>query len=224
MNDIHTATGLIVPDGMTLQELPLDDGTLQFWGEFLDREESGSADDSRWTELNLYRIIDDDPSHDSSLPAKDENRDMYGRQMWLLYTIAHSLVYHSRNGCGRGVRMKVSDLVTREIDPEGLEACERCCPSPVLDAFPEAEFRIEIPLHFYTPCQNAQKLMRSLWRDPRCENCHDRAHEDGRCRKCGCDHYVEARRTLSIPGRNLLERVAQQDPGIAAAMTTTKRL
>lgn len=224
MNGTMMTGGIAIPDGMILQNLPAEDGNIEFWGTFLDSEESGSEHDSRWTELSLYKMIDTDSGHDSSLPSSDDNRNMFGQQMWLLHTVAHSVVYHGKNGCGRGVRMRVADFGSRLADPEVLERCERCDPEVWWESSPDAEFRVEVPLYFYTACQTPQKVIRSLWREPRCENCHDRAHEDGKCRKCGCTQFREAKRTLSIPGRNLLERVAQKDPEIAAAMSVTKRL
>jgi hypothetical protein len=223
---------LTLPAGMKYYELPTGDYPLVFWGRFLDEEDTDDGKRNRWAHLKLFEIIDTNPSHDSSLKESDENREMYGRKMYLLYTIGHTLVYHDEDAaCRGGVRMRVSDFPRKtadfpltEEDPD-LEPCETCNPADYHSASPEDFFRLEITWYTVVPCQSAGKLIRSLYRDPRCENCRHKPHEGKRCYQCStCTQYKEAPRSLSGPGRNLLEKVKDQEPEIAQAMGMKRRL
>ena len=220
---------LTLPAGMKYHELPTGDNPLVFWGKFLHEVDTDDGNRSRWAHLQLYKIIDTDPSHDSLLKREDENHDMYGKQMWLLYTIGHTLVYHDKDSsCRGGVRMRVSEFARKsadfplsEDDPE-LEPCEKCSPSDYRHASPGDFFRLEITWYSYTPCQSATKLIQSLYRDPRCAVCRHKPHS--KCWTCGCTTYKEAPRTLSVPGRELLEGVRDTEPDIAAALGAKRRL
>ena len=222
---------LKLPAGMKLYELPTGDYPLVFWGRFLEEEDTDDGKRKRWAHLMLFGIIDTNPAHDSSLPPEDENYQMYGKTMYLLYTIGHTLVYHDEDAaCRGGVRMRVSEFSRKTADfPHGdddpdLEPCEECSPGDYHSAAPGDFFRLEITWYSDTPCQSADKLIRSLYRDPRCSNCRHKPHEGRRCYQCTCPQYKEAPRSLSGPGRNLLEKVRDQEPEIAKAMGTKRRL
>lgn len=217
--------GIDIPAGMRYCELPAEDETLQFWGKFLDSEDTDNGDSLRWAELRLYRIVDTNPDHDHSLPAHDENRDMYGKEMYLLYTIGHSLVYHDpKASCRGGKLVRAGEFRNRAEDWGELVMCPECSPEDWEIVSPETVFRLELPWYTYIPCQSPQKVIASLHRKPRCQNCRDAPHKGERCKRCDCTRYSEAPRVLSVPGRALLEKVAKIDPDIAAAMTTKKRL
>lgn len=223
MDHVTAPEGIEIPAGMRYCELPAEDETLQFWGRFLDSEDTDTGDSLRWAELRLYRIVDTNPDHDDRL--HDENKAMFGKQMWLLYTVGHSLIYHSfRANCKGGKPVPAGDFNDRADDASELTGCPDCSPDDWENALPGTLFRLEVPWYSYTPCQSAGKVIRSLYRRARCQNCGDGPHDGGKCRRCWCEDYREAPRTLSVPGRALLEKVAKIDPDIAQAMTKTKRL
>jgi|SRR5882724_3071261 len=221
---------LTLPPGMKYLELPTGDNPLVFWGKFLHEVDTDDGNRNRWAHLQLYKIIDTDPSHDDSLPGEDENRGMYGKQMYLLYTIGHTLVYHDKDSsCRGGVKMRVSEFARKSADfprsgdDSDLEPCEKCSPPDYRQASPDDLFRLEITWYSYTPCQSASKLIVSLYRDPRCAVCRHKPHGH-KCWTCGCATYREAPRMLSVPGRELLEGVRDTSPDIAAAMGAKRRL
>jgi hypothetical protein len=214
-----TPQGFPVPDGFTWHELPTDAQPLVFLGRHLETEDTDDGDRPRWTELRLYRVIDTHPEHDDSLPPGNENRGMYGKQMWLLYTIAHSLIYHAVDGCAKGVATLISDFPAKAEDLGGLEPCPQCLP-PDWESLPgDARLRLEMPWYPYTICQSPEKVIRALQREARCEDCQEtcrRKPHRGVC-SCGCRSYREEPRTLSGPGHNLIEKVRRIDPDIDAA-------
>jgi hypothetical protein len=222
---------LTLPAGMKYHELPTGDNPLVFWGQFIHEVDTDDGNRSRWTHLQLYKIIDTDPEHGESLSGFDENARMYGREMYLLYTIGHTLVYHDKDSsCRGGVKMPVSDFARKtadyplsEDDPD-LEPCEKCSPADYRQASKDDLFRLEITWYSYTPCQTADKLIQSLYREPRCAACRHKPHA-AKCWTCGwCTTYREATRMLSAPGRELLEGVRDTDSDIAAAMGAKRRL
>lgn len=223
---------LTLPAGMKYHELPTGDRPVIFWGKFLEEEDTDDGKRPRWAQLKAFRIIDTNPEHDSLLPDSDENKGMYGKEMYLLYTIGHTLVYHDDDAaCRGGVRMKVSEFSRKTADfPRGeddpdLEPCDECLPRDYRLASGDDIFRLEVTWYTVIPCQNAGKLIRSLYRDPRCENCRHKPHEGRKCYQCStCPGYREASRTLSGPGRNLLEKIRDSEPEIAKAMEEKKRL
>src|SRR5208282_4902624 len=221
---------LTIPLGMRHCELPTGDYPLEFWGRFVREEDTDTGESKRWAHLLLYAIIDTNPEHDTSLPETDENYGMYGKEMYLLYTIGHTLVYHDEDAtCRGGVRVKVADFPRKNIDfpssdeDPDLEPCDACTPRDYRIASEDEFFKLEVTWYSYTPCQTADKLIRSLYRDPRCETCRHKPHENRRC-PCRCANYREAPRTLSTPGRNLLEGARDTEPEIAKAMGMKKRL
>lgn len=225
MDHVTTFPGIEIPADMRYHELPAEDETLEFWGKLLASEDTDTGDSLRWAELQLYRIVDTNPEHDSRLPASDENRGMYGKQMWLLYTIGHSLVYHATGtSCRGGKQVPAGEFRTRAEDPFELVPCPDCSPDDWDAVGEDTLFRLEMPWYTYIPCQTPKKVVESLYRKPRCQNCRDEPHKGGSCRRCGCDSYREAPRVLSVPGRALLEKVAQVDPEIERAMAKVKRL
>jgi hypothetical protein len=95
---------------MRHHELPVGEETLEFWGRFVDDVDTDSGDRARWAELRLYKIIDTNPDHDDSWPHDDGFRGTFGEEIWLLYTVGHSVVYHDLFGCNKGVAMKIADF------------------------------------------------------------------------------------------------------------------
>ena len=222
---------LKLPLGMMHYELPTGDYPLEFWGRFIHEVDTDNGERVRWAHLLLFRIIDTNPEHNSSLKEEDEDRDMYGKEMYLLYTIGHTLVYHREDApCRGGVRVKVSEFgrksadFPREEDDPDLEPCDVCSPRDYHLSGPDDFFRLEITWYKYYPCQTADKLIRSLYRDPRCVNCRHKPHEGRKCHDCRCTNYQETPPVLSTPGRQLLDEVRDAEPEIARAMGTKKRL
>ena len=226
MSNAVPPSGVQIPADMKFFELPGQDEELHFWGKFLDAEDTETEDSLRWAELRVYRIIDTNPDHDHSLPASDENRDMYGQQMWLLYTIGHSLIYHDLYAsCRGGKAVAAQDFGDRAEDPGETIPCPDCTPEDWETAPRDKKFRLELPWYTAVPCQTPEKLINALYRKPRCLNCGDAAHGGfPRCNRCGCTDYREAPRRLSVPGRNLLDKLAKVDPEIARAMIRVRTL
>ena len=225
MNYMAPPEGLTIPQGMRYCELPAGEEGLEFWGRFLDKVDTDSGDRLRWAELRLYKYLDTNPEHDDSWDLDDGFRGTYGQEIWLLYTVGHSLVYHAADSsCNRGVRSKVSEFPAANADHEDLEPCEQCSPADWETVNPDEEFRLEITWYSYTPCATGEAVVRSLYRPPSCKNCRDKPHEGVRCRSCGCTSYAEAPRMLSIPGRRLIEQVRKIDPDIARSASRIRKL
>lgn len=193
-----------IPEDMMHYQLPEAD----FWGKFLAEADTDNGRSPRWAQLQLFVIINTNPA-----------RKEFGEQMWLLYTTGHSLVVHSLDGCGLGLMAKAHEFpdITAE-DPEDLVACPECHPGDwTLNS--DGEYSLEVARHTSIPCQSAEKVIRSLCRDPRCETCKHPAHANRNCGHCGCDAYVAEQPTLSAPGRQLVEKARRLDPEIDRAAT-----
>jgi hypothetical protein len=205
-------------EGMTWHTLPADGHPVKFFGKLLSETDTDDRERLRWAELRLYRIIDTNAGHDDSLEDGDENKRMYGQPMWLLYTVGHSLVYHKLGTCQGGIMLRVADFRARAEFPDELEPCPRCKPAQDWEALdPQEKLRLEVRWYSYTPCQSAGKVIESLWRDPQCLTCQDRAHQNRTCSQCGCRNYREAPRQLSVPGHQLIEQVRLIDAEIDLA-------
>jgi hypothetical protein len=200
-----------MPEDMRDYELPAGEETLIFHGRFLDGVDTDSDDRFRWAELRLYKIV-----------------TATGDQAWLLYTIGHSLVYHAANGCSKGVKVRVGDFGSfrTEDEMDDLEPCAECNPRDWRVADEADVYRLEITWYSYTVCPTADKVLESLYRERRCANCRQRCkpHDGEACWKCGCGEYSPAPRTLSVPGRRLIEQVKAKDPEIAKAVMKVRRL
>ena len=182
---------------------------LEFWGTFLGKVHTDNGDRVRWAELRLYKILDSNPEHDDSWSPDDGNRGMFGKQLWLLYTIGHTLVYHDLDApCNRGVRSRVADFPSLNADWEELEPCAGCNP-PEMETVPAGEeFRVEVTWYSYVPCLTVPKVIESL---SKCAECQHKPHS-GNCYRCGCGNY---RGVLTSPGSKLFEIVKKADPDIA---------
>jgi hypothetical protein len=219
---------LDIPVGMKHHELPTSKGTIEFWGRLIDETDTDNGDRQRWAELRLYKILDTNPEHDEH--AFGEDQDMFGKEMWLVYTIGHTLVYHEMGSpCNRGIEASVAEFPSKTADfPEGpddpdLEPCEECRPLDYHEADDEDLYELEVTWYRHIPCQSAEKVIRSLYREPRCEACRHKPHETRRCR-CSCTRYVESTPMLSIPGSRLISKVKSKDPEIARAAAVKTKL
>jgi hypothetical protein len=209
--------GITLPPGMKRHTLPAGDETLVFWGQFIDSVDTDDGDRTRWAELQWWDIIDTNPGHDDKCPD-EENRGMFGKRMYLLYTIGHSLVYHDLDGpCKGGVATRAADFGTRAEDPDDTVPCEKCSPEDWQQVPGEQKFRLEVTWHSYTACQTAEKMIESL---SRCRNCRDKPHAGVRCYKCGCTGYDGV---LTSPGYKLVQQVKDRYPEVARAVARTKR-
>lgn len=201
---------LEIPAGMKHYELPTREETLDLTGKLLyvvDNDQGGP----RWAELKTYRILNTDPES-----------DVFGQEMWLLYTIGHSMAYHAADGCNRGILLPVRDFPAQAEDPEGLEACPRCRP-PQWDSAPDdLQLRLEVTWYKYVLCKTPDMLYNALCREPSCANCTHRRHQAYPC-SCGCAEYEEAPRELSVPGRRMWEQLRRLDPDIAKAATRRRK-
>ena len=208
-------------EGMTWTTLPADGHPIKFLGRLLSETDTDDRERLRWAELRLYKIIDTNPAHDDSLPGEDEDHGMYGKPMWLLYTVGHSLVYHQLGACPGGIIVRKADIAVRADNPGDLEPCPKCRPQDWTQMADDQKLRLEVTWYSYTPCQSAEKVIQSLWRNLQCLTCHDEAHQDRVCGRCGCRRYREAPRQLSVPGHQLIEQVRLLDEEIdrAAGMT-----
>lgn len=209
--------------GMKAYELPTNTGTLKFYGRLIDLVDNDRGDRPRWAELRLYKTLDSNPAHDDSLPPDNEYRGMYGQEMWLLYTIGHTLVYHRDDGCGKGVQMTPVDIPNQAEDHTQLVRCRDCRPRDWRNAAENDLFDVEITWYSYVPCPTPQKVIRSLHRDVRCKNCRHKPHETWTC-KCRCRKFEETPAQLSMPGSKLVGKVKLRDPEIAAAAVEEIRL
>jgi len=203
---------LEIPPDMMHYELP----TVDFWGKFIHSVDTDNGDRERWAELQLWEIID---------TSSDALNERYGKRMFLLYTIGHSLVVHrASGGCNRGVKLRAGGFATRTVEPlSELLPCEECDPSPDWALFPEREYRLEVTWYTDVPCETADKLVASLYREPRCDGCRHKPHEDVKCYRCGCTDYAEAPKRLSVPGTRLIEEIRDLYPDVAKAATERKK-
>jgi hypothetical protein len=199
-------TDISIPPGMKHWELPTEEGTLDFTGRLIHAVDNDRGDRPRWAELRLYKILSDE-----------------GSEMWLLYTIGHTMVYHRENSeCNRGIAVRAAEFWSRAEDPEGLEPCVRCAP-PDWRLDQEAVFDLEVTWYTYTPCATAEKVIEALRKPPSCARCGHKPHETYAC-WCRCEDYAEGLRPLSAPGKRLIEQVRLLDPEIAKASARRVRL
>lgn len=204
-----TEVALAIPPGMKHYELPAGEQTLDFWGRLIYAIDNDRGDRPRWAELRLYKILATDP----------DDEIMYGRQMWLLYTIGHTLVYHARGSeCNKGIAVAAGDFRDRAEDWENLEPCEFCHPANWETVDDAQQFELEVTWYSYTPCRSPQEVLDALRREPRCKNCNHKPHDGYRCRDCRCFDYAEGPRPLSVPGRRLIEHVRHLDEDIRRAV------
>jgi hypothetical protein len=217
---------------MEIWELPIEDGnTLNILGRRIDGVDNDSGDRLRWAQLQLFKCIDRDPSHDDSLPPGNPNRGMYGKEIYLLYTTGHSVVVHDPSGICKteGVRLPASRFPEENEDFRDLEPCPKCHPDlSVLpldgeeedweDLPPALEFNLEVSWYSHTLCRDAGLVIDAL---RKCRNCSHRSHRSWTC-ACNCDEYLEG--PLTSPGRKLVEQCVPLDAGIAAAYRVKKRV
>lgn len=97
-------------------KLAMLDRTLEFQGELVESATMETAEQQRWTELELYRVTD-------------------GTGRYVLYVLGRSVVYHVHDGaCNTGTPMKVRDL------DEDAEPCKECHPDGLeMDALVDRE-------------------------------------------------------------------------------------
>lgn len=193
-----------IPEDMTYHQLP----EAGFWGKFLAEADTDNGRNPRWAQLQLFAIIDTNPAHKE-----------FGERIWLLYTTGHSLVVHSLDGCGLGLMARAHEfpLITVEA-PDDLVACAECHPQD-WTANPEGQYSLEVARYTSIPCQSAEKVIRSLCRDPRCETCKHFPHANRDCPRCGCGDFTPEMPTLSGPGRQLVDIARKLDPEIDRAAT-----
>jgi hypothetical protein len=195
-----------LPADMKHHELAAGEETLDFYGKLLYAVDNDRGDRPRWAELRLYKIFNTDPGSEH-----------HGKEMWLLYTVGHTMVYHCLDSeCNKGIAVSAADFPERAEDSEGLEPCVVCNPADWADAPPGELFELEVTWYTYTPCATPEKVLDALRREPRCKNCPHKPHETYGC-WCGCKDYAEGPRSLSVPGRRLIEQVKHLDPEIARA-------
>jgi hypothetical protein len=225
----HVNDILHVPLGMEKWELPIEDGNvLDIVGRRIDGVDNDSGNRLRWAQLQLFKCLDRNPSHDSTLPEKDANRGMYGREIYLLYTTGHSVVVHDSKGkCRTGTRLPASRFPKENEDFRDLEPCPEC--NPDLSGLPldgeevdweggSLVFNLEVTWYSHTLCQDAGLVIDAL---RKCRHCSHRSHRAWTC-ACGCDEYMEG--PLTSPGRKLVEQCVTLDPGIAAAYRGRKKI
>lgn len=199
-----------------LLELPAGECDLILENPLLVTEvDNDRGDRPRWAQIQLW-------SYDT--PA--------GRQ-YLIYTIGHSVIYHVHGprGCGNGIPVTAAEFPTLgtpaapiPAEPAAdLDPCEDCQPPPWQDAPPSTLFNVEYTWYRHRKCADGDEVIDGLRRDPKCRNCWHR-HKTGRPCWCRCDQYEESPRTLSIPGRQLVEQARRADPEIARAARRKLRL
>lgn len=198
-------SALEIPLGMKQHELPTREESLEFTGKLIHAEDNDQGDRPRWAELRLYRILVTNPDD-----------DLFGQEMWLLYTIGHTMVYHAQHGCNKGIVLPAGDFPEQAEDSGGLEPCVRCRPPEWESADPETLLRLEVTWYTYTPCKTAESVYNGLCREASCDACGHKPHKTYAC-SCGCEDYEEAPRVLSVPGRRLWEQARRLDPDIAKA-------
>lgn len=221
---------LAIPAGMTEHELRATEETLHFWGYLIDQVDNDSGNRVRWAQLCLYKLLDSNEDHQAVLPFTewlvafpDEDPDdygLFGQEMWLLYTIGHSLVVHERDTSCRhhGVRSTPAEFRRHNEDYEDLEACAACHPDMTGDVF-----ELETTWYSWTRCQTPEKVLLSLRKEASCRHCTHKPHRDRGC-WCRCPEYAEGSRPLSVPGERLLRQVSGLDPEIAAVFSRRRQL
>jgi hypothetical protein len=202
--------------GWQSYELPVDavsKETIEFYGKLLGTVDNDGGDRPRWAELRLYKAFSEESRQD----------------IWLLYTIGHTLVYH-RSGrrssrCqGKGETVNALQIPAYAEDEDNLDPCVFCNPPDWEDAADDDLFDLELTWYTPTPCSTAERVYNALRREARCANCTHKSHEDRQCWTCECTDYAEGPRTLSIPGRKLWDQARAADPEIAKAAVRKVRL
>jgi hypothetical protein len=214
-----------IPAGMTSLRLPTGGPPLDTHGRLVDYEDNDSGSRPRWAVLHLYEIFDTNPEHNDSLPDGDPFRGMYGKTMYLIYTVGHSVIYHSADTpCNTGVRVAVKDIETESQEhPDDLEPCPRCQPGNWRDMAPGDQIQLETTWFKWKACRTPEDVVTGLLTDPKCATCHHKPHEGRQC-DCGCTDYVPAPQALSVPGAKLLEKARRHDKNIAAVLDTPLRI
>lgn len=184
------------------------DGTLEFHGKLLGVVDNERRGRPRWAEIELYKYVDTDESHISANPELNT----YGKQLYLLHTMGHSVVYHAVDGdCNKGILVPVEDFGNRAEFPGDLEPCEDCNPDPWYDATPGTMFELEVLRHLIYKCRTAEDVMVRLRRPPRRIGTRD-------------VHFTAEPAVLSSPGQRLVELVKYKDDDIRRAASRTVRL
>lgn len=213
----------VIPPEMKYLELEAEEGILELYGKLITSVDNDRGDRPRWAEIFLYSYVDTNPEHDETLPEDDENYGTYGKKLYLVYTMGHSVVYHRHDSpCNKGfplpagefLDLREEDCAIRAEDPDDLEPCERCRPPRWNKTDPETILDLEVTWYRFYKCRDGDDVLDALRKDPRCKNCTHKAHEYKWC-WCSCDDYVEGPRPLSIPGRRLVEKARHLDPEIA---------
>lgn len=205
----NPVTEAVMNSALHHYELPTNDMPIEFDGWFIDSLDNGGKDRIRWAVLELYGW---------------QPRDG-GPLGYILYTIGHSLVYHSLDAeCNKGVVTTVGNIGDVTPEPFGeLEPCPDCEPPDLEDLTDDDQVEMEETWYKWAQCRNAEELLLALRKEARCRNCFHRPHEGHPCGTCrACLQYEEAPRPLSIPGQRLLAQVKGREPEIARAMREKK--
>jgi hypothetical protein len=230
---------LTIPKGMkqiTIDSMP----PTEFHGKLLGVVDNDRHGRPRWAELELYRYVDTDPEHvryidDGGLyndpPIVDEANSTYGKEMYLLHTMGHSVVYHRADSeCNKGITIPVEQFAKRAEFPDDLEPCPECRPPAFADLDDDEELALEILRHLIHSCRNADSVLERLKRPSKmtCPQCngHRSFPEFTRqvCDKCRGRGFVGGPLQLTAPGARLIEIVKWKDEDIMRAVTRTVRL
>lgn len=237
---------LAIPSDMKLIHIHTMDGTIELHGRKLGVVDNERRGRPRWAEIELYRYIDTDISHvvnvkgadgetlidpDTNEPVINEEATTYGKVIYLLHTMGHSVVYHRHDGdCNRGIAVPVDEFEDRAEFPEDLEPCEDCSPIDWRDVPAETIYDLEVLRHLIYPCKNPEAVLERLRRPSKvtCPQCHgDRSYPQSTravCQKCHGRGYVSGAQQLSAPGMRLVEMVKWKDDAIRQAAQRTVRL
>lgn len=212
---------LTFPADMHPLEIETSEGILSFHGKHLGTVDNERDGRSRWAELELYKYVATDPEEmiESRVLGTVQT---YGRQVYLLHTMGHSVLYHKKGGCNKGVLVPVEEFPVRAEFPEFLEACPDCRP-PAWSAMPDGTvMELEVVRHLIYKCATATDLLAELRRPGKksCPECGGRE----RCDRCRGKGWVPGPPVLSAPGARLIEMVKYKDEDIRKASAATRRL
>jgi hypothetical protein len=217
------AQELTFPDDMGPLEITTSEGTLTFHGKHLGTVDNERDGRPRWAELELYKYMSTDP--DEVIESRVlGNVKTFGRQMYLLHTMGHSVLYHKKNGCNKGVLVPVGDFAKRAEFPEYLEPCPECRPPDWSTMDNETVMELEVIRHLIYKCATAVDLLAELRRPGKksCPGCG--GVRGGQCVRCRGKGWVPGPPTLSAPGARLVEMVKFRDEDIRKAASTTRKL
>ena len=221
MNEM--AVELEIPEDMNLTEIETSEGTLSFYGKHLGTVDNERDGRPRWAEIELYKYVSTDPEEMIESRVLG-NVKTYGRHMYLLHTMGHSVLYHEKGGCNKGVLVPVGDFRVRAEFPEYLEACPDCRPEDWKTLDKETVMELEVIRHLIYKCATAVDLLAEL-RRPGKKSCPDCGGTRGsQCRRCRGKGWVPGPPVLSAPGARLVEMVKFRDPEIAKASSTIRKL